>query len=379
MSVIQAKSSIRVMPGSETLCSVHSGQARATRVRASFTRSWKRRSSRSTWGRLMDEPRGQAPVRRPGGFGMNLRPGPGPDVRASRRLLLGRDEIERVDEVAHVVGRADAVGDVDQQPALVALGEVEVDLEHLRPRLPPVERDAHVVVDPAERVAVDAGEHVIVDRAAELGPHRPLPRHRAEDDGDRLADVVVVADERQRALPVDPQGKGHAGTNEVAGRAHPREMDAPLTWTAPFAWTVMLAPLMVRSPVASMVSDEFALTVTFWPSYEASSEDFCSSLPPAEISRSASVSSVMLPPAWTVARLSDRSANDPSVWTRSEPGVSLPFQSAPSTYGRRTSPCSNATSTSSPATGIISRPRSLPAAGAAIRAHQPSMSSPSAG
>src|SRR5690348_12217613 len=266
MSVIQAKSSMSVMPGSETLCSVHSGQARATRVRASLTRSWKRRSSRSTWGRLMDEPRGQAPVRRPGWRGMNLRPGPGPDVRASRRLLLGRDQVERVDQVAHVVRRADPVRDVDQKPALVPLGQVEVDLQHLRPRLPPVERDPHVVVDAAERVRVDPGEHVVVDRASEVGPHRPLARHRAEDDADRLADVVVVAHERQRALPVDPQREGHAGSDEVAGRAHPSEMDAPLTWTAPFAWTVMLAPLMVRSPVASIVSDELALTVTFWPS-----------------------------------------------------------------------------------------------------------------
>src|SRR6266536_2995610 len=36
-----------VIPGSETLCSVHSGQVRVMRRRASLTRSWKLRSSRT--------------------------------------------------------------------------------------------------------------------------------------------------------------------------------------------------------------------------------------------------------------------------------------------------------------------------------------------
>ena len=35
MSVIHANSSISVIPGSETLCSVHSGQLSAIRIRAS--------------------------------------------------------------------------------------------------------------------------------------------------------------------------------------------------------------------------------------------------------------------------------------------------------------------------------------------------------
>ena len=43
------------------------------------------------------------------------------------------------------------------------------------------------------------------------------------------------------------------------------------------------------------------------------------------------------------------------------------------------SPCSNATTTSSPGCGSMYRPRSLPALTVATRAHQPSMLSPSAG
>ena len=41
--------------------------------------------------------------------------------------------------------------------------------------------------------------------------------------------------------------------------------------------------------------------------------------------------------------------------------MSLPLNSEPSTYGRVVSPCSKPTSTSSPTTGSIIRPRALPA------------------
>ena len=72
------------------------------------------------------------------------------------------------------------------------------------------------------------------------------------------------------------------------------------------------------------------------------------------------------------------SANDPSLWTRS-PGFPFPFHSEPMTYGLFTSLCSKAIKTSSPTTGIIRRPRPSPADGLTMRAHQPSVSSPSAG
>ncbi len=77
----------------------------------------------------------------------------------------------------------------------------------LDPRLPAVERDPDLVVDPAERVGVDRVEHEVVDRAAELGPHRPLAGRRAEDHGDRLADVVVVAHERRAPWRSTRSGK----------------------------------------------------------------------------------------------------------------------------------------------------------------------------
>src|SRR3954449_10963389 len=52
MSVIQANSSMSVTPGSETLCSDHSGHDWWIRRRASSTRSWNWRSSRTMSGRL---------------------------------------------------------------------------------------------------------------------------------------------------------------------------------------------------------------------------------------------------------------------------------------------------------------------------------------
>src|SRR4051795_3423241 len=99
------------MPGSETLCSVHSGQARAMRVLASETRSWKRRSSSWISGSLtrpcLSSRRGREP---PGGS----------------FALLGWDDVERIDEVALRVGGAHHEPDVDGQQAATGLRQVEV-------------------------------------------------------------------------------------------------------------------------------------------------------------------------------------------------------------------------------------------------------------
>jgi hypothetical protein len=54
-----------------------------------------------------------------------------------------------------------------------------------------------------------------VDPAAELGAHRTLARRRREDDPDRLLDVLVAADERERAARIDPQRKGDAPADDV--------------------------------------------------------------------------------------------------------------------------------------------------------------------
>src|SRR5262249_35712941 len=60
-------------------------------------------------------------------------------------------------------------------------------------------------------------------------------------------------------------------------------------------------------------------------------------------------------------------------------GESLPFHKPPSTYGRRGSPPSNATSTSSFTSGMNQLPRLLPPIRVATRAHISSRSEPVSG
>src|SRR3954447_12586274 len=136
ISVIHANSSISVMPGSETLCSVHSGHAREMRMRASETRSWKRRSSSSISGSLT-----QACLSTRRG---SERSGEFPPKHASAKRescdLLRGDDVEGIDEVALGVGRAHREADVDRQDAVVGVREVEVDRLDLDARLPAVER-----------------------------------------------------------------------------------------------------------------------------------------------------------------------------------------------------------------------------------------------
>src|SRR5262249_53774143 len=186
ISVIHAKSSMSVIPGSDTLCSVQSGHRSAIRVRASLTSSWKPRSSRLMSGSLTAVP-----------------------WSSSAPSFLLWDHVEGVDEVANVVRRAEPVGDVDAKLAQVRPIDVELDVEHLDARLPPVEGHPHLVVQAPERVGVDRLEDVVVDAAAELRAHRPLSGGRAEDDGDGLLDVLVVPDQRQPSSSVDAQWEGH--------------------------------------------------------------------------------------------------------------------------------------------------------------------------
>src|SRR4051812_9556822 len=149
ISVIHANSSISVMPGSETLCSVHSGQAREMRVLASETRSWNRRSSSWISGGLTrsclssrrgGEPSGELPCAAP--------------REAGSFALLRRDHIEGVDQVALGVGRAHLEADVDGQQAAARLREVEVHGLDLDARFPALERGANGVLHAADGVRV---------------------------------------------------------------------------------------------------------------------------------------------------------------------------------------------------------------------------------
>src|SRR5690349_25176633 len=110
------------MPGSETLCSVHSGQAREMRVLASETRSWNRRSSSWISGSLtkpnLSSQRWSEPL---GELLANASA-----QRESFAHLLGRDDTEGVHEVALGVRRAHLEADVGGQQAAAGLAEVEV-------------------------------------------------------------------------------------------------------------------------------------------------------------------------------------------------------------------------------------------------------------
>src|SRR4051794_37160381 len=210
ISVIHANSSISVMPGSETLCSVHSGHAREIRVRASETRSWKRRSSSSISGSLtrpcLSSRRGSEP---PGEL-----PAASQHARGSFALLR-RDHVERVDEVALGVDGANLVADVDGQQPAAGLREVERDRLDLDARLPALESDADRVLHAPDRVGVDRVEHEVVHAAAELGSHRTLARSGAQNEHDRLVDVLLVARQGDAAATVDLEGEREPRTDDL--------------------------------------------------------------------------------------------------------------------------------------------------------------------
>src|SRR3954454_23398026 len=119
-STMNANVSISVTPGSKTLWSVHSGQRRCTMRFASSTRSWNRRSSRS---------------------------GAGSAISAHLCAFVGRDHVEREDEVARVVRAAERVVHLDVEHALIDGLEAHCDVLEVDPRLPPFDGHAHGVRD----------------------------------------------------------------------------------------------------------------------------------------------------------------------------------------------------------------------------------------
>src|SRR5215210_8757679 len=160
-------------------------------MRASLTSSWKRRSSSTISGSLLMT------------------------ELLSPHLLLGGDDVEGVDEVAAVVRRADDVGELDRELAVSGLVGVDADVLDLDARLPAVDCDPHLALEPPDRVSVDALEHVVVDAATEQRPHRALAGSGREDQADRLVDVVGAADEGHRALTVDAEREAEAGADDL--------------------------------------------------------------------------------------------------------------------------------------------------------------------
>ena len=71
-------------------------------------------------------------------------------------------------------------------------------------------------------------EHQLVDRAAELRPHRPLAGRGAEDDEDRLPHVLLEDGGRDAAVEVHRDREPKAFTEEVAIVGHGLRLKAPL-------------------------------------------------------------------------------------------------------------------------------------------------------
>ena len=114
---------------------------------------------------------------------------------------------------------------------------VDLDVEHVDPRLPAAQRVAHLEGDQPGRRGVGRGEDVVVDRAPELGAHRALAGRRAEDQAHALGDLLVARHEGDAAARPDAHRVGDPAADEPArsSAAHPPiiTVGAPMTIGAP--------------------------------------------------------------------------------------------------------------------------------------------------
>src|SRR5215813_2162045 len=184
MSVIQAASSMSVMPGSDGLWFVHSGQYRGMSRTASATMSSKARSSSFGAGIIFSA------------------------SGSDWALLLGLGlQIERIHEVPLRRVRDDRVLDVDVDlVGLIGRGP-GLDLHVPDARLVLEERFLAVVRGETAGVRVVRREDEVVNVAAERRPHDPLSRRGAEDDEDRIADALLEDRHRDAAGSVDVDGE----------------------------------------------------------------------------------------------------------------------------------------------------------------------------
>src|SRR5262249_8219506 len=184
MSVIQAASSMSVMPGSDGLWLVHSGQYRGMSRTASATMSSKARSSSFGAGIIFSA------------FG------------SEGAFLLGLGlQVERIHEVPLRRGGDDRVLDVDVDLVRLVGRGPRLDLYGLYSRARPYQRFPGVRPGEAAGVRVVRREDEVVHVAAERGPHDPLARRGAEDDEDRIADALLVDRHRDAAGAVDVDGE----------------------------------------------------------------------------------------------------------------------------------------------------------------------------
>ena len=148
-----------------------------------------------------------------------------------------RDDVEGVDEVAPVVGGTDDVLELDRELADLGTRSVSiVDPTHLDPRLPAVDRDPDLALEPADRVRVDALEDVVVDAAAEVAAASgALPG---------AVDRISVIASLMSSEPRDERDRARRSTR--SGKPRPVPM---ISLTAPHQLIATVAPLIVTGPL----------------------------------------------------------------------------------------------------------------------------------
>ena len=134
--------------------------------------------------------------------------------QAAHGTLVG-DRVEREHEVPRIVRAADRVRDVDEEGRRLARIRADLDRVHVDPRLPAAQRRAHLVGDAVARRGIGRGEDVVVDAAAEVGPHRALALGRGQDQADRLLDLALALDHGEPAGRVDAQRERDALPDEL--------------------------------------------------------------------------------------------------------------------------------------------------------------------
>src|SRR6266511_3252470 len=126
-------------------------------------------------------------------------------------------EVERVDEVVQRVGRPDPVVDLDDEAVALLLVGGHVDVEDIDARLPVDDRVVDLRADPRHRRRVDRLEEEGVEAGAEVRAHHALSRVGAEDDPQRLVDVLLVGGHRRGAVGLDPRRERPADAEEGLG------------------------------------------------------------------------------------------------------------------------------------------------------------------
>src|SRR6185503_7675265 len=127
--------------------------------------------------------------------------------------IVASAQVEGIHEVEAAVGRPDLDLDLDDQLVGLPGLDVDIDAEHVHPWLPADEGNFDLADDVAHRPRARGREDEVVDAAPEVRPHHALAGGGAEDEPDRLADVVLFAHLRD-PVTREPDPRGAVGIAE---------------------------------------------------------------------------------------------------------------------------------------------------------------------